>query len=59
VRLTRLPLCLALVVVNYALTVLREWDEAVLRAVDRTRELPKDIDGRAPHKVVIVFRPND
>ena len=37
----------------------REWDEAVLRAVDRTRELPKDIDGRVPHKVVIVFRPND
>jgi colicin import membrane protein len=37
----------------------REWDETVLRAVDRTRQLPKDIDGRVPHKVVIVFRPND
>jgi colicin import membrane protein len=37
----------------------RDWDEAVLRAIDRMRELPKDIDGRVPPKVVITFRPND
>jgi colicin import membrane protein len=37
----------------------RDWDEAVLRAIDRTRELPKDIDGRVPSRVLIVFRPND
>ncbi len=37
----------------------RDWDEAVMRAIDRTRELPKDIDGRVPPKILIVFRPND
>jgi hypothetical protein len=31
----------------------------LLRAIDRMRELPKDIDGRVPPKVVIVFRTND
>ena len=37
----------------------REWDEAVLRAIDRTGSLPKDTDGRVPGTVEIVFRPND
>jgi colicin import membrane protein len=26
----------------------REWDQAVLRAIDRTERLPTDIDGRVP-----------
>jgi colicin import membrane protein len=33
------------------------WDDAVLRAIDRTRELPRDTDGRVPSTVVIRFRP--
>jgi colicin import membrane protein len=37
----------------------REWDEAVLRAIDRTGSLPKDTDGRVPSTVEIVFRPKD
>ncbi len=37
----------------------KEWDEAVLRAIDRTGTLPKDIDGRVPSTLLIAFRPND
>ena len=37
----------------------KEWDEAVLRAIDRTGSLPKDTDGRVPSAVEIVFRPKD
>ncbi|MCG3190337.1 MAG: hypothetical protein LKCHEGNO_03045 [Burkholderiaceae bacterium] len=37
----------------------KEWDEAVLRAIDRTGELPRDIDGRVPSSIVIDFRPRD
>ena len=37
----------------------REWDEAVLRAIDRTGTLPRDIDGRVPPVLQITFRPND
>jgi colicin import membrane protein len=33
------------------------WDEAVLRAIDRTRRLPTDVDGRVPPSIVIRFRP--
>jgi colicin import membrane protein len=33
------------------------WDEAVLRALDRTESLPRDTDGRVPSPVVIEFRP--
>jgi TonB family protein len=36
-----------------------EWDEAVLRAIDRTGSLPKGTDGRVPATVEIVFRPKD
>lgn len=36
-----------------------EWDEAVLRAIDRTGSLPKDTDGRVPATVEIIFRPRD
>jgi colicin import membrane protein len=36
-----------------------EWDEAVLRAIDRTGTLPKDTDGRVPPKLQITFRVRD
>jgi colicin import membrane protein len=35
------------------------WDDAVLRAVDRTEVLPRDVDGRVPPQVEIGFRPHD
>jgi len=35
------------------------WDETVLRAIDKTEVLPKDVDGRVPPTIVIAFRPND
>ena len=36
-----------------------EWDEAVLRAIDRTAVLPRDTDGRVPPLLIIEFRPNE
>lgn len=36
-----------------------EWDNAVLRAIDRTQSLPKDTDGYVPPVLVLGFRPND
>jgi colicin import membrane protein len=33
------------------------WDDAVLRAIDRTETLPRDTDGRVPSPIVIEFRP--
>jgi colicin import membrane protein len=33
------------------------WDEAVLRALERTESLPPDTDGRYPSPVEITFRP--
>jgi TonB family protein len=38
---------------------LKAWDDAVLRAIDRTAVLPKDIDGRVPPKIIFAFRPYD
>lgn len=35
------------------------WDDAVLKALDRTNRLPRDEDGRVPTVLVITFRPND
>lgn len=35
------------------------WDDAVLRALDKTEVLPRDVDGRVPTPVTIVFRPRD
>lgn len=35
------------------------WDEAVLRAIDKTETLPRDTDGRVPPSMVIDFRPRD
>ena len=37
----------------------KAWDEAVLRALDKTETLPRDVDGRVPSSLVIGFRPND
>lgn len=34
------------------------WDEAVLRAIDRTGDLPKDDNGRVPPSIVIGFTPS-
>lgn len=35
----------------------KDWDEAVLRAIDRTGTLPRDVDGRVPPLLVMAFRP--
>lgn len=35
------------------------WDEAVLRAVDRTEVLPADERGKVPPVMLLEFRPND
>jgi colicin import membrane protein len=35
------------------------WDEAVLRAIDRTGKLPPDTDGRVPGTLIISFRPKE
>ena len=35
------------------------WDQAVLRAIDKTDTLPKDTDGRVPSTLLLIFRPND
>ena len=35
----------------------RGWDEAVLRALERTEVLPRDTDGRVPPGGDLVFRP--
>ena len=37
----------------------KQWDETVLRAIDKTEVLPKDVDGRVPPTIVIEFRPRD
>jgi colicin import membrane protein len=33
------------------------WDEAVLRAIDRTEVLPRDVDGRVPPLLLLVVNP--
>ena len=37
----------------------KAWDEAVLRALDKTERLPRDVDGRVPSQFPIGFRPKD
>ena len=37
----------------------KDWDEAVLRAIDRTATLPRDTDGRVPPRLLIAFRPKN
>lgn len=36
-----------------------DWDEAVLKAIDRTATLPRDTDGRVPPALIIGLRPQD
>lgn len=39
---------------------LKAWDEAALKAIDKTEVLPRDVDGRVPQQpLVISFRPKD
>ena len=37
----------------------KEWDDAVLRAIGKTEVLPKDEAGRVPPSMIIVYRPRD
>ena len=37
----------------------KSWDDAVLRAIDKTEILPRDTDGRVPPVIEIDFRPYD
>ncbi len=37
----------------------KAWDDAVLRAIDKTEAFPKDTDGRIPPVIVLGFRPLD
>ena len=38
---------------------IKAWDDAVLRAIDKTEVLPRDTDGRVPSSFEINFRPKD
>ena len=38
---------------------IKAWDDAVLRAIERTAKLPKDEFGRVPPAIEMVFRPQD
>jgi colicin import membrane protein len=37
----------------------KAWDEAVLKAIDKTEVLPRDVDGRIISPLTIGFRPKD
>jgi colicin import membrane protein len=37
----------------------KAWDDAVLKAIDKTERLPLDNDGRVPGSLIIGFRPKD
>jgi len=37
----------------------KEWDDAVLKAIDKTQILPRDVDGSMPSSLLLVFRPKD
>jgi colicin import membrane protein len=37
----------------------REWDDAVLRAIDKTAMLPRDTDGRVEPLMLIEFKPRE
>ena len=36
-----------------------QWDTAVLRAIDRTRDLPRDTDGKVPSPMIVSLRPKN
>ena len=35
------------------------WDDAVLRALNKTRVMPRDINGSVPSPMLLKFRPSD
>jgi len=37
----------------------KSWDDAVLKAIDKTEKLPPDVDGRVPSALIISFKPKD
>jgi colicin import membrane protein len=37
----------------------KAWDDAVIKAIDKTETLPRDVDGRVPSALSITFRPKD
>ena len=37
----------------------KSWDDAVLKAIEKTAVLPRDVDGRVPPILEISFRPKD
>ena len=37
----------------------KSWDDAVIKALEKTEVLPRDTDGRVPPVLVISFRPKD
>jgi colicin import membrane protein len=37
----------------------KNWDDAVLKAIDKTEALPRDVDGRVHSPLIITFRPRD
>ena len=37
----------------------KDWDEAVLKAIDKTGTLPRDTDGKVAPVMIISFRPKD
>jgi colicin import membrane protein len=37
----------------------KEWDEAVVRAIEKTEVFPRDVDGKVPGSVPISARPSD
>tara|TARA_B100001250_G_C19610426_1_gene704683 strand:- start:341 stop:487 length:147 start_codon:yes stop_codon:yes gene_type:complete len=37
----------------------KNWDEAVLKAHDKTETMPRDVDGLVLPALVISFRPKD
>jgi colicin import membrane protein len=37
----------------------KDWDDAVMRAIEKTGALPRDVDGRIPHDLTLAFRRGD
>ena len=37
----------------------KDWDEAVLRAIDKAASMPRDTDGRVPSTLILSFKPTE
>ena len=37
----------------------KDWDEAVLRAIDKAGSMPRDTDGRVPPTLILAFKPTE